>query len=206
METLVLCETQYKLNVLINALSLGQGDYQSGLLHFAPQNMWITTKMHEWQDQARRACRDNPQIGRIVLTRKYMYELPANYFCITNASDFGDAVGLDLNQSVRNKLETRFFDVEYVPLVRFTESAPRVREVVPPPPAPTSCKGLKRLREPEDGEDCVVCMSFKATILMTPCSHQNVCDTCARQILTEDAPKCPMCREPVQEAFRPIKN
>ena len=206
MESLVLCETHYKKSVFVDALSLGLGEQRDGLDYFAPLQLWIGTKMHEWREQADRICRLFPQIGCVIVTQREMDDLPPNYFCVTNPSELSDVLGLDFSPSVRNKLETRFFGNSIPTFVRITIRRTVNSRIKRTRATEDSCKGLKRLKESEEGEDCVVCMSHKATVLMTPCSHQNVCDSCARQLLTEDDPKCPLCREPVVEVFRPIKN
>ena len=53
-------------------------------------------------------------------------------------------------------------------------------------------EGRRRRRR---GEECVVCMSNRATQALIPCGHLCFCGTCA----TQHAPsKCPLCRADVE--------
>ena len=49
--------------------------------------------------------------------------------------------------------------------------------------------------------ECVVCMDAAPSHMLIPCGHVCVCAACAERCL-ETTRECPMCREPVREAFQ----
>lgn len=52
---------------------------------------------------------------------------------------------------------------------------------------------------------CCICMDRAKTIMFVPCQHQVVCDGCAATLMEmqESQRICPICRESIQDLFRP---
>ena len=44
---------------------------------------------------------------------------------------------------------------------------------------------------------CVVCMDASLEVVLIPCGHMCVCESCSRQIVA-----CPMCRMTVNDAVK----
>lgn len=42
-------------------------------------------------------------------------------------------------------------------------------------------------------DDCCICLDKKASVLLLPCNHIHICDTCIHQ----DINNCPICQEPI---------
>jgi hypothetical protein len=61
-----------------------------------------------------------------------------------------------------------------------------------------------QLGVPQAGEEalCVVCLDAAKDRAVRPCMHVCVCETCARLLLLERAPRCPMCRQLIQHIER----
>ena len=50
----------------------------------------------------------------------------------------------------------------------------------------------------KSGTECVVCLEGEAVLAIMPCGHRCVCEGCA----TLQIPRCPMCRQPVENFKR----
>lgn len=134
-----------------------------------------------------------------------MVQYPDNYHFVTTLESFEHCLGVEFNTEKRNKLRSRFFEPPPQPitpglaLLRYLANMytelPRQAQ-----PRPWN----KRLKEAEEGEDCCICMSKAATIMLAPCSHQCVCDECAPRFMQEKQ-ECPLCREVVEDIWRPLK-
>ena len=53
----------------------------------------------------------------------------------------------------------------------------------------------------KEGE-CVVCLDAARTLLMHPCGHLSMCETCARALMEKVLPKCPICRKDVDSVVK----
>jgi len=53
----------------------------------------------------------------------------------------------------------------------------------------------------EEENLCVVCMSEEANIVVLPCGHMSLCESCATA-LKEQTNKCPICRQKVESAIK----
>lgn len=192
METLVLSETHYLQEVLQECLGMTR-EHRHGHVRFA-------VKQHDWMKQAKMMRRCFP-IQRVVTLRNTGEELPPDFYCVDNANDLSEALNIPMSPAARNKINERVFKIQSA------QNEIRILELISfgEPASVAEKPYLKRFREPEEGDDCAICMAHKATILFVPCSHQTTCDECAKRIL-EASDKCPMCRQPVSDAFRPIKN
>jgi hypothetical protein len=49
---------------------------------------------------------------------------------------------------------------------------------------------------------CVVCMDAPKEYAIVPCGHQCVCEACAERLTKTRTPKCPVCREPIQQTMK----
>jgi len=50
---------------------------------------------------------------------------------------------------------------------------------------------------------CKVCMDQKPDIVLRPCNHGGLCETCMRTMLSKGGQRsCPWCREPVQRVLK----
>lgn len=141
-------------------------------------------------------------IDKVILFNGYpdpSEQYPDDYHFVTNLDAFERCMGMELETEKRDKLRSRFFDP--VPVTRLII----MRHVVSLPPRRARPRPWnKRLRQAEEGEDCCICMSKAATIMLAPCSHQCVCDECAPRFMQEKC-ECPLCREVVEDIWRPLK-
>ena len=49
----------------------------------------------------------------------------------------------------------------------------------------------------ESDSTCVICMDAPLEMVLVPCGHMCVCESCSRQIIS-----CPMCRKTVDNAVK----
>jgi hypothetical protein len=56
--------------------------------------------------------------------------------------------------------------------------------------------------QPDEDDQCVVCMDAAKDRAVRPCMHVCVCETCARLLMIENAPRCPVCRGPIEHIER----
>lgn len=139
-------------------------------------------------------------------------ELEPTHYNVDNVEDFEAAYGERLAPNMRVKMENRVFG-----RIRLSDAMIGFQMIHimgnhmvlqalqddPPEPQPLPDAWRKRLREPEEGEGCAVCMSAAATIALVPCGHQCLCDTCAADLM-ERKTQCPICRGAVESIIRPV--
>ncbi|XP_050873831.1 E3 ubiquitin-protein ligase SPL2 [Lathyrus oleraceus] len=53
-----------------------------------------------------------------------------------------------------------------------------------------------------DGQLCVICLTRRRRSIFIPCGHLVCCQVCAISVESEVAPKCPVCRQEVQDSVR----
>lgn len=66
----------------------------------------------------------------------------------------------------------------------------------------------ERAKEKTQGSiECVICIDAYPAIMLAPCMHQCVCKECIVEIMErgDQKKKCPICREPIDDIFKPIK-
>ena len=99
--------------------------------------------------------------------------------------------------------------------------APQASSTTMSLPRARSTKWRKRLKimteeeiEDAEGEEkelpieecCCVCKVRLKTVMFDPCQHQVVCDNCAETLMKQEGSgerKCPVCRERIEDLFRP---
>jgi hypothetical protein len=54
----------------------------------------------------------------------------------------------------------------------------------------------------EEATLCVVCADAPKDHIMIPCMHMCACKECAKQLLEQDPPRCPVCRGDIQQTAR----
>jgi len=59
---------------------------------------------------------------------------------------------------------------------------------------------LKRLKALEDSMNCQECRTKKAIVLLLPCGHLNICESCM-----EHVSRCPTCGETIREKIRTFR-
>ena len=59
-------------------------------------------------------------------------------------------------------------------------------------------EAVRRRVEEEEELTCIVCMDFKREVVLVPCTHNNLCRSCAVKIFQEDR-RCPLDRIHITE-------
>lgn len=54
----------------------------------------------------------------------------------------------------------------------------------------------------ENEKECVVCFENAVTTVLYRCGHSVLCVSCARRIVTEGSPKCPMCKAQITAVIK----
>ena len=62
-----------------------------------------------------------------------------------------------------------------------------------PPPAPSPSTEVIT-----EGQECIICLDAKKTVVMIPCKHKCLCSSCSK---TNDIKECPICRVEVLHAL-----
>eukprot|EP01060_Flectonema_neradi_P034280 TRINITY_DN595_c6_g3_i1.p1 TRINITY_DN595_c6_g3~~TRINITY_DN595_c6_g3_i1.p1 ORF type:complete len:278 (+),score=37.73 TRINITY_DN595_c6_g3_i1:89-922(+) len=63
---------------------------------------------------------------------------------------------------------------------------------------------LKKVFTTSNTNECTICMSVPATIVLLPCRHKCVCPECIDEILSSD--KCPLCRSKVAKCLTAVES
>lgn len=52
----------------------------------------------------------------------------------------------------------------------------------------------------EDSAECKICMARESDVVIMPCGHSGVCETCLRRMVTENnCDSCPFCRQKMEK-------
>jgi hypothetical protein len=55
-------------------------------------------------------------------------------------------------------------------------------------------------RDSEDSDECKICMARESDVVIMPCGHSGVCETCLRRMVTEQkCDSCPFCRQKMEK-------
>lgn len=57
----------------------------------------------------------------------------------------------------------------------------------------------KNRKDQNSASECVICIDAKATHACVPCGHKCMCENCSKTFMREPEPKCPMCRQEVEQ-------
>ena len=66
---------------------------------------------------------------------------------------------------------------------------------------PSSKKTNGVLPMPHFGEECVICLEYKGSVVFWPCKHVNVCLRCAHLLISYEKSRCPTCRAKIDRVY-----
>lgn len=161
------------------------------------------------------------QCNRVVIIDRLM-KIPEQrilpcYFPVKRAFELEQGMDMVWTNEQRNKISERIL-TNVRPVVQsllnrlLSSSYMIIRER--PERTPLSTTWEERLKETpskrtktDDESICVVCLDNESVVMWAPCMHQCVCDVCAKELMerNDQTRKCPLCREPITDLFRPIK-
>ena len=170
----------------------------------------------------------NPDAKRIIIIDLDMLIPDARikdvYFPVKHAFEMEQAMDMRWTNEQRNKMSQRvltrrrrranpiqtiFQQLVFIQRMVPSLVAEQPQEVVR---TPLSTTWEDRIKEPEQKKtkqstQCVICLDNDPMIMWVPCQHKCVCDVCAKELMerNDQNKKCPICREPITDLFRPIE-
>lgn len=100
-------------------------------------------------------------------------------------------------------------DARPVPAPSLAPAPAPARAAYPDPlcKVPEAFEDLVVAEGADDTHTCKICAFYVSSMLLTPCEHSSLCNSCARKIASNAAahnttPTCPFCRASVTQMFR----
>lgn len=152
-----------------------------------PLNWYIIKSLSEFEEALQITC--TAQQSFILTRQQRSYSIPVPLPLIHVLQQLLNFDGID-DQAARHAPETR------TPLNAEWSAKLEQQQTIKP-----------KEKDEEEQSLCVVCLTNDPCIMLTPCSHQCVCDICVKELLERDDQKkqCPVCREKIENIFKPIK-
>lgn len=150
-------------------------------------------------------------------------DMPLNWYVIHSLSQLEEALHVQCTTEQSYMLSRRSFQLRIpMPIVQLLQQIvgyddDQVTRHAPETRTPLNAEWAAKIEEKEEEEKnddndetdpkCVICLTNDPCILLTPCSHQCVCDICVKEVLERDDQKkqCPVCRNEIKDIYKPIK-
>jgi len=188
-------------------------------------NIHILPESNTRIDEIDQIHNDNPNTTRIIIVDLGRLipqpRIKDIYFPVKYAFEMEQAMDMTWSNEQRNKMSRRVLTrrrqrnpIRTIlrQLIFVTALQPEEQPQQQETRTPLSTTWEDRLKEPEKKKtkvstECVICLDNDPMVMWVPCQHKCVCDVCARELMERDDQnkKCPICREPITDLFRPIE-
>lgn len=165
------------------------------------QNNRITFHEDLLPHQAQRRMRTHGRGGDVIIIDQTEFIGGRHMPPIMHVTNDGDDDDDEEEFLLAQEESLRQFQVEQ----QIAQTRPHIRRKIE-----TAWESVLKESEPlVDGSTlpaCIVCTANRASICLLPCSHQNMCDSCIREIWSRPDLKkeCPICKEGVELIIRPF--